>query len=174
MIGFLGGDQFELAVGFDADFQISQFGNEFGDRIGDEQLAVLEQHHQRDRDDRLGHRIDAEDGVAGQRRTAGPQRAEIAPIADLAAARDQHGDTRHVTGIDLALHHCREAIETGGMKPDLAGGNDGQRMQAWLFVHERFRWGWLIGGPKACPSPHPLAMQTIARRSRVGRGQTAR
>jgi hypothetical protein len=100
----LGRDQFELPVLLDADLRIGEFGDVFRDGVGDEQPSVLDQHHERDRDDRLGHRIDAEDCVAGHYRAARPQHAEVAAIADLAAPRDQHRNPRQAAGVDFALH----------------------------------------------------------------------
>ena len=41
-----------------------------GDRLVERDLALLDQHHERDRGDRLAHRIDAEDGVVLDRRVA--------------------------------------------------------------------------------------------------------
>ena len=67
-----GRDQFELPVLLDADLRIGEFGDVFRDGVSDEQPSVLDQHHERDRDDRLGHRIDAEDRVAAHRRAAWP------------------------------------------------------------------------------------------------------
>ena len=54
-------DQFELAVVLDADLLVGEFRNEFGDRIVQQEVAFLEQHHDADRDDRFSHREDAED-----------------------------------------------------------------------------------------------------------------
>ena len=51
-----------VAVG-DADLHVGEGGDVFRDRIGDEKPPLLDQHHRRDRNDRLGHRIDAEDRV---------------------------------------------------------------------------------------------------------------
>ena len=80
----------ELVAVDDADLHVGEGGDVFRDRIGDEQPSLLDQHHRRDRDDRLGHRIDAEDRVVGHRRAAG-RSAPTVPIGDLAVARDQHG-----------------------------------------------------------------------------------
>ena len=80
-------------------------GTNFANRVADEQLSFLDQHHERDRDDRLGHRIDAEDGVAAQRRPVGPSAPTSLPIGDFAAPGDHHGNAGHVARIDFALHH---------------------------------------------------------------------
>ena len=51
----------ELAVVLDADLLVGKFRDEFRDGIVEQEMAVLDQHHDADRDDRLGHREDAED-----------------------------------------------------------------------------------------------------------------
>ena len=43
----------------------------FGDGIAEDEVAVLDQHHDANRDDRLGHREDTEDAVMGHRRGGG-------------------------------------------------------------------------------------------------------
>ena len=70
--------------------------------------------------------INAENGVAAQRRPAGPQRADVVPIGDFAAPGDHHGNAGHVAGIDLALHHGGKPRRAPAVvKPDLlwVGGN---------------------------------------------------
>ena len=80
--------QLELAVVLDADLLVGKFRNEFRDGIAEDEVAVLDQHHDADRDDRFGHREDAEDAVMRHRR--GCRRAlpadRVEP-ADLAAPR---------------------------------------------------------------------------------------
>ena len=96
----------------------------------------------------------------GHRRAAGPQRAEIAPVGDLAAARDQHGDARYVVGIDFALHHRGQPIEAGGGKPGiLRGGGDVCRRGCSFMLGP----GVLSAAEtKACLSPGRHAMPASA------------
>ena len=101
----LGGTSRALAV-LDPDLHLGEGGNVLGDRIGDQQPPFLDQRHRGDRDDRLGHGIDAEDRVGGHRRPAGPERAERLREADLAVPRDQHRDARRAARRDLALHRA--------------------------------------------------------------------
>ena len=60
------------------------------DRIVQRDLALFDQHHERDAGERLGHRIDAEDRVDGQRRVAlDVSLADSAEVSDLAVPRDE-------------------------------------------------------------------------------------
>ena len=74
------------------------------DGLVERDAAFLDQHHEGDRGDRLGHRIDAEDRVVLDRRLA----LEIGKtlhraMDDLAAAIDQELGSRKPAGIDVAL-----------------------------------------------------------------------
>ena len=119
-----GWDQFEFPVLLDADLRVGEFRQVLRHGVGDEQPSVLDQHHERDRDDRLGHRIDAEDRVAGHYRAARPQHAEVAAIADLAAPRDHHRNSRQAAGVDFALHDRGQLGEAGRRQPSLFRGTD--------------------------------------------------
>ena len=119
----------ELAVVLDADLLVGEFRNEFRDGVAEQEMAVLDQHHDADRDDRLGHREDAEDRVVRHRRArrrALP--AERFEPADLAAPRHHHGRARQRPLVDLALERIRHALQSDGGEPSdsgLAWGSDG-------------------------------------------------
>jgi hypothetical protein len=61
----LRGHKLELAVVLDADLGLGKLRNELGDGVSEQEVTVLQQHHDANRDDRLGHGEDAEDGVHG-------------------------------------------------------------------------------------------------------------
>ena len=107
-------DEVELAVVLDADLLVGKFRDEFRDGIAEQEMAVLDQHHDADRDDRLGHREDPEDRVVRHRR-AGRRAlpAERLEPADLAAPRHQHGRTGQGALVDLALERIRHALQPG-------------------------------------------------------------
>ena len=111
--------QVELAVVLDADLLLGKLRNEFGDGIAEDEVAVLDQHHDADRDDRLGHREDAEDAVMRHRR--GCRRAlaadRIEP-ADLAAPRHHHGRAGEGALVDLALEGVRHPLQADAREPD--------------------------------------------------------
>ena len=66
--------------------------------------AFLDQHHEGHARERLGHRIDAEDGVVFDRRLALEiGKALHGRMDDLAAAIDQELRARETAGIDVAL-----------------------------------------------------------------------
>ena len=75
----------------DTDLLALERRKEFRHRIGELDLAVLDQHHGGDRDERLGHRIDAKDGIQGHRLAfILVLEARGVGIDELALARDQH------------------------------------------------------------------------------------
>ena len=67
-------DEVEPVAVLDADLRLGEGGDVLGQRIGNHQPPFLDQRHRRDRDDRLGHGIDAKNSVGGHRRPVGPQR----------------------------------------------------------------------------------------------------
>ena len=92
------------------DFQRLELGHELGDGIVELPAPVLEQHHHGDAGDRLRHRVEAENGVARQRR-AGRQALDAVHLLghDLTVPRQQRRhpgdapvrhDFRHV-GVEL-------------------------------------------------------------------------
>ncbi len=111
--------QVELAVVLDADLLLGKLRNEFCDRVVEDEVAVLDQHHDADRDDRLGHREDAEDAVVRHRRGCGRALAadRIEP-ADLTAPRHHHGRAGEGALVDLALEGIRHPLQAGAREPD--------------------------------------------------------
>ena len=129
----------ELAVVLDADLLVGKFRNELRDGIVEQEVAVLDQHHDADGDDRLGHREDAEDGVVRHRR--GGRRALLAERvepADLAAARDHHGRAGQGSLVDLALEGVRHALQADGRQPE--------RFRLGLRQRRGLRGGGVLGG----------------------------
>ena len=54
-----------------SDPHVGKFRQEAGDRVVELEAALLVEHHHRHRGQRLRHRVDARDGVGGERRVAG-------------------------------------------------------------------------------------------------------
>ena len=74
--------------------------------------AFLEQRHQRDADDWLGHRVEPENRVGGHWRArllVAP--AELACVHDFAAAGDQRIDPGVHAAVDVGLHGRTHALE---------------------------------------------------------------
>ena len=72
--------------------------------IVERDAAFLDQHHQREAGERLGHRIDAEDRVFLQRPVAlDVHAAERAQVCDLAVALDERQRARQLAGIQILL-----------------------------------------------------------------------
>ncbi len=139
MIGRLHGHEVELAVVLDADLLVGKFRNEFGDGVAEQEMAVLDQHHDADRDDRLGHREDAEDRVLRHRR--GGRRAlpaERIEPADLAVPRHHDGRAGDGSLVDLALEGVRHALQPWRRKPE--------RFRLGLGKRRGLRGGGVPGG----------------------------
>ena len=95
--------------------EVLPFRDVFVDGLVERDAAFLEQHHEGHAGDRLGHRIDAENGVVLHRRLA----LEVGKtlhraVDDLAAAIDQELRSRKAAGIDVAvLQMVLDTIEGG-------------------------------------------------------------
>src|ERR1700722_5575457 len=79
-----------------------------------------------DRNDRLGHRIDAEDRVVAHRRPAGSQGPDRLAVSDPAVPGDQHGEARSLLLLDLTPHDCGEPLEPFRNKPQRFGRRVGE------------------------------------------------
>jgi hypothetical protein len=94
----------------------------FRDRIGQLQLAVLDQHHGGDRDQRLGHRIDAEHRIEPHLLAFGlVLEADRVGIDELALAGDHHHGARQHALVDLGLQRLAHALEALRRHADLLG-----------------------------------------------------
>ena len=123
-----GRDQLQrrLAVGTRlllADFDVLEGRDVLGDRIGERQLALLEQHHRRHRGDRLGHGIDAEDRILGHRRLLlGVEAAHGLEVGDLAVPRDEQDGAGDRALGDVGLERVGDRLQALGGSPTLSGG----------------------------------------------------
>ena len=109
----------EFRVGLrDADLLRAEGRQELRDRIGQLHLAVLDEHHRRDRHERLRHRVDAEDGI-GRHRCAARRIAMThgRRVHELAAARDHHDGTGQLARVDLGLQRGADARQALGRHP---------------------------------------------------------
>ena len=110
------------------------FGNVAADRMVEPDLALLEQHHDGERRDRLGHRIDAEDRLGTDGFLAAHLgRAGIALVRDLPAARDQQAHAGHLAGVDIV------GLEIGGHRGEpVCIQADFVRVCGVVVEHQRF------------------------------------
>jgi hypothetical protein len=85
------------------------------DGLVERDAAFLEQHHEGHRRDRLGHRIDAKNGVVFHGRFAlEVGKALHRAVDDLAAAVDQKLRSREAAGVDISvLQMSFETVEGG-------------------------------------------------------------
>ena len=58
-------DERHIAAARNEHAKLGEFRDIFGDGVGQRDLALFDQLHERDRGDRFGHRGDAEDGIVG-------------------------------------------------------------------------------------------------------------
>ena len=95
--------------------EVLPFRDVFVDRLVERDAAFLDQHHEGDAGDRLGHRIDAKNGVVLHRGLAlDVGKALHRAVDDLAAAIDQELGSRKAAGIDVAvLQMILDAVEGG-------------------------------------------------------------
>ena len=121
-----GRNALELAVALDADGHRGECRQVFGDRFREQEPPLLDQRHRCDRDDRLGHGIDAEDGVLAHGRPVGLERAHRLMKGDLAVAGDQHRHARRFPFLDLALHGRAQQLEPRRIEADAFGRRMGQ------------------------------------------------
>jgi hypothetical protein len=104
----------------DADLGVGEGRDVGGDRIFEQELALLRQRHRRDRGDRLRHREDAEDRVRGHWRLRRlVAEAEGLEIGDLAVPRDEQRRARDQPPCDFILEMRGDARQALARKPDL-------------------------------------------------------
>ena len=116
------------------DHRVLVFRNVAADRMVEADLALLEQHHDGERRDRLRHRIDAEDRLGTDGLLAAHLgRAGIAFMGDLAAARDQQAHAGHLAGVDIV------GLEVGGHRREaVCVEADFVRVCGVVVEHQRF------------------------------------
>ena len=104
-------------------------GNELRDGVGEEEPALLVEHHHGDTRDRLGHRGDPEERVGAHRRAAlHVLEAGGMHVDHLALPSDEGDDTAGLVAIDEGLHSVVEALEPRGRDADaLRRRRDGRR-----------------------------------------------
>ncbi len=129
MMGRTKGTSSLSAVLFDRHFEIREFGKKFGDRIAEQKSTLFPQHHCGDRNDGLGHGIDAKDAVPCHRCSAGGVAlTEAFEITHAPAARDQHDGAGNAPSFDLVAHFCAKTRKPGAGETDILGC--GQRQGA--------------------------------------------
>jgi hypothetical protein len=141
------------AAGIDP--RIGEGRDELGDRVVELKAAFLVEHHDRRRGERLGHGVDAEDGVGPHRLVA----LEVGLAGDLgegelAAAHHDRHHAGKTAAVDPLVHPLAHAVEPLSGKSDLFGGDERQR------VHGDPPW-----------RTARLAQDIVARHDRNGREQ---
>jgi hypothetical protein len=106
---------------------VGKFGQPTADRIGEQQLPTLNQHHDRHRNDRLGHRINAEDAVD----LHGCARGRVLLAhglqqADLPAPRDHGHSPRQPAAVDFMSQHIHQALRALGAQAHISRVGVGQ------------------------------------------------
>ncbi len=102
--------------------QVGEGRDEVADRVGELERALLVQHHDRHRGDRLGHRKDPEQGVGPHRRVVGDvPHAVRREVRDLALPGHEHQPTGQLAGLHIPGEVLVDSVQPGGVEPDLAG-----------------------------------------------------
>ena len=92
------------------------------ERIVGVPLALFMEHHHGDAGDRFRHRIDAEDGVALERRARGEVLMAVGVDADkLAVPRDHGHDPRKLLIVDQLPHLAVQPAQPLAEKPTVSG-----------------------------------------------------
>ena len=145
--------------------EVFPFRDVFVDGLVERDAAFLEQHHEGHAGDRLGHRIDAEDGVVLDRHLAlDVGKALHRRVDHLAAAIDQELRPRKAAGIDVAVLEMRiDAVEAllghaGGF------GRGGGRGEHRVFSG---RSGASLDSRKVPPVPITTRLPLPGRRCRL-------
>ena len=98
--------------GAGVDPDVCEPGDEARHRIGELERALLVEGQQRAADDRLGHGVDAKDGVGAHRLAFRAQHAAAPVVQQLAAAVQQRHDAWDRGGVDAALHRLVDAVQS--------------------------------------------------------------
>ena len=95
------------------DFQLGELGDELRDGIRRPPFALFVEDHHGNACDRLGHGVDAEDGVRLHGRGSGDILLAVCPLLDdLAVARKKCHNSGKLFLIHLTLHCCVKTIES--------------------------------------------------------------
>lgn len=108
-------DDFAGGVGAGVDLEVGELGDEFGDGVGWEPLALFVELHHGDGSDDLGHGVVAEDGGLGH----GDFVLDVLPavgavVDDLAVAGEDGDDAGDLVVLDCVLHEGVEARDAVG------------------------------------------------------------
>ena len=126
--GVGGPGEFRIGVG-DAHLESGEFRQVLRHRVGQLQATVLEQQHRRNRDQRLGHRVDPEHGIARHR---GPvcrvAHTDRFGIDQSAAPGHQHHGSRDLALVDLGFQGGTDARQTGARHADVLRLGRGERV----------------------------------------------
>ena len=120
----LHGLQFQRATLVHRHFLAGKFRQMFGHRVGQQQAALLHQHHGRHRDDGFGHGVDAKPRIVVHGFAGG--RVELAHTVHerhLAVAR-HHGDCAGQAFVGhLTVQHGHQPLQASGAQANFFWGN---------------------------------------------------
>lgn len=106
----------------DRDLRVLVLGHELRDRIAQHELPFFDQHQDRYRGHRLGHRREPEQRVVGHRLVRLDVRQTVRlEVHDFPFSRDQRHRAGKVFGVDVALDHGMNALQTLRRHPDIFG-----------------------------------------------------
>ena len=102
------------------DLETRELGNELRNRVVEREAALVVVRHQGDADDRLGHRVDAEDRVLldGDPVLDVPFAVGV-EVDELPLAGDHRDDTGELAVVDHAVHCGVEFGEAGRIHADI-------------------------------------------------------
>ena len=111
----------------DTDLELPERREVLRDGVAQDEPPLLDEHHRRDRGERLGHRVEPEDRVRRHRR-AGRRvaLAEALEVSDPSLARHQDDRARVLALCDFGLKHLGHACEPLRRESDLLGLGRGQ------------------------------------------------
>ena len=118
-IAFRGFGLVTVFVAADKDLQAAQRRDVIGHRIVELEAALFVEHHCRHRGDRLGHRIEAKDGVGFHRLgRLDVAQAAMLQVNQLVAAQHGAQSTRQFAGLDQPGHPVGNVLQAAGRQTD--------------------------------------------------------
>ena len=120
-------DELERAALLHADLQVLQFRNVLRNRIRELHATLFDEDHRRDRNDRLGHRVDAEDRVGCHGRAGdGILLSVRQAMYDPAIPSNEHDSARNQTFVHVGAHGRVKLLQALGREPARTG------RRAWI------------------------------------------
>ena len=139
----------------DEDLHVGERRYEPGQRVPEAQLPCLGQLHDGNRGDRLGHGVEAPEGVIGHRDAGLPVRESCCcPQGDLSAPCHEHVGTDHEGIVNEASCERRHPVESIRIKAELSWRGDcdpGHGLPLWLCGRGGETIGWVSRRRRSAP-----------------------